>query len=163
MSRRTAVIVSLAALFAVAGGAAYWFQPWRLATTTVVDEALPGLPAAVTMIAEGELISHEHPTTGLVRLVRDTDGSTVVRIERLDTSDGPDLHVLISDAPVLPGRDGWHVFDDGRHVDLGALRGNQGNANYRVPAGVDVTGLNSVSIWCDRFDVSFGAAALTPV
>jgi hypothetical protein len=32
-----------------------------------------------------------------------------------------------------------------------------------MPAGADVDGLTSVSIWCDRFDVSFGAAELLDV
>lgn len=167
--RRPAVLIPLAVVALVAlGWGAYWFQPWRLATNTTVSEVLPGLPAAEAepepaipvVLARGSLISHEHDTSGLVRLVRDTDGTLIVRIEGLDTSDGPDLHVFVSDAPVLPGADGWHVFDDGRHVDLGALKGNRGDANYPVPAGVDISGLDSVSIWCDRFDVSFGAAAL---
>jgi hypothetical protein len=32
---------------------------------------------------------------------------------------------------------------------------------YRFPAGVDPSDFRSVSIWCKRFSVSFGAAALT--
>jgi hypothetical protein len=31
-----------------------------------------------------------------------------------------------------------------------------------VPAGTDLTGLTSVTIWCKRFSVSFAAAALDP-
>jgi hypothetical protein len=33
---------------------------------------------------------------------------------------------------------------------------------YRIPASADLTRLTSVTIWCARFAVSFGAAALTP-
>jgi hypothetical protein len=62
----------------------------------------------------------------------------------------------------VEGRDGWHVFDDGRTVELGRLKGNRGNQVYDVPAGTDLTGLISVTIWCKRFAVSFGAAALAP-
>ncbi|MBK3588432.1 DM13 domain-containing protein, partial [Streptomyces sp. MBT57] len=32
--------------------------------------------------------------------------------------------------------------------------------NYPLPAGLDPAAFTSVSIWCDRFDVSFGAAEL---
>lgn len=174
-TRPVVLVVLVAALIGI-GWAAYWFQPWKLATNTTVNESLPGLveasaegkppgdhEAAPRVLAEGKLISHEHDTSGMVRLIEDADGNRVVRIENLETSDGPDLHVFLTDAPVLPGRDGWHVFDQGRHVDLGPLKGNRGNANYPVPSGVDIAGLNSVSVWCDRFDVSFGAAELTPV
>lgn len=110
----------------------------------------------------GTFITHEHGTTGIARVLRLADGSRVLRLEDLDTSNGPDLKVVLSDAPVLAGRPGWHVFDDDAHVKLANLKGNRGSQNYAIPAGVDLAALRSVSIWCDRFNVSFGAAALTP-
>ena len=171
--RHPAVLVVVALLLVAVGTAAYWFQPWRLATTTTVDEAPPTAAAPAGQVtvasprpplvqAEGAFISHEHATTGTAKLMRLSDGSQVLRLENLDTSDGPKLVVLLADAPVIGNSDGWHVFEQGRHVNLGALKGNSGSANYAVPAGVDVMGLDSVSIWCDRFDVSFGAAELKP-
>lgn len=155
----------------------YWFQPWKLWQDKTVQEALPsavapappqaGAPSASPSpaprprtLAGGELISHEHATSGSVRLVRLPDGSHLVRLEDLDTSNGPDLRVWLTDAPVKEGRSGWHVFDDGAYVSLGKLKGNKGSQNYTVPADVDPSRYTSVSIWCDRFDVSFGAAEL---
>ncbi|WP_039797838.1 DM13 domain-containing protein [Nocardia araoensis] len=147
------------------------FQPWRLFTDTIVQEAVPSAPPAPgpggiesqpRTIAQGTFVSHEHATAGTVAVLRLADGSRVLRLENLDTSDGPDLHVWLTDAPVREGRDGWFVFDDGSHTDLGKLKGNQGNQNYPIPADVDLTRLTSVAIWCDRFDVSFGAAELRP-
>ncbi|WP_282699926.1 DM13 domain-containing protein [Streptomyces sp. CC219B] len=117
-------------------------------------------PAGPETLADGELISHEHATSGTVKLVRLADGSHIVRLENLDTSNGPDLRVWLTDAPVKEGRAGWHVFDDGKYVSLGKLKGNKGSQNYTVPADVDLTHYSSVSIWCDRFNVSFGAAEL---
>ena len=83
-------------------------------------------------------------------------------LEDLATSDGPDLHVWLTDQPVIEGQAGWRVFDDGRYVELGPLKANNGNQVYDVPPGTDLTGLTSVSIWCKRFAVSFGAATLNP-
>lgn len=173
---------------AVVGGTLglYWFQPWKLWQDETVDEALPGAvttaspPGAVTTspppaaapapsptrdagprtVAGGELVSHEHSTSGTAQLVRLTDGSHVVRLENLDTSNGPDVHVWLTDAPVKEGKAGWHLFDDGQYVDLGKLKGNKGSQNYVVPADVDPSRYSSVSVWCDRFNVSFGAAEL---
>ncbi|MEU6810445.1 DM13 domain-containing protein [Streptomyces sp. NPDC046831] len=164
---------------AVAGGGfgLYWFQPWRLWQDEAVEEALPQVvetsappaaapsqtpatPAGPQTLASGELISHEHTTSGTVKLVRLADGSHIVRLENLDTSNGPDLHLWLTDAPVKEGTAGWHVFDDGEHVSLGKLKGNKGNQNYALPEDVDPARFSSVSIWCDRFDVSFGAAEL---
>lgn len=170
---------------AAAGLGLYWFQPWKLWQDETVDEALPATadvaasrapaqgpssrkpatppPAEPVTLAAGDLISHEHATSGTVKLVRLADGSHVVRLEDLDTSNGPDLRVLLTDAPVEEGRAGWHVFDDGKHVGLGKLKGNKGSQNYTVPTDIDPARYSSVSIWCDRFDVSFGAAELALV
>jgi hypothetical protein len=128
-----------------------------------VPPALTPGAAAIgpAVLASGAFVSHEHRTTGTARLIRLADDSLVVRLEQLDTSDGPALHVWLTDQPVRSGSAGWHVFDDGRYVDLGVLKGNQGSQNYAIPTGTDLTGLTSVSVWCARFHVSFGAAQLT--
>ncbi|MFF9116550.1 DM13 domain-containing protein [Streptomyces massasporeus] len=176
---RPLVIAVLVVVIAGVGLGLYWFQPWKLWQDETVQEALPtavapaptappaGAPSASPSaaprprtLAGGELISHEHATSGKVKLVRLANGSHVVRLEDLDTSNGPDLRVWLTDAPVKEGRAGWHVFDDGAYVSLGKLKGNKGSQNYTVPADVDLTRYTSVSIWCDRFDVSFGAAEL---
>ncbi|MGK3943415.1 DM13 domain-containing protein [Streptomyces sp. RP5T] len=172
---------ALVVVIAAVGFGLYWFQPWKLWQDETVDETLPGVVATARSmpepstsrvsevpgpaeqpqtVASGELISHEHATSGTVKLVRLADGSHVVRLENLDTSNGPDLRVWLTDAPVKEGTAGWRVFDDGKHVSLGKLKGNKGSQNYTVPPDVDPAGFTSVSIWCDRFDVSFGAAEL---
>ncbi|MEV8634755.1 DM13 domain-containing protein [Streptosporangium sp. NPDC051023] len=120
-----------------------------------------GKAAGPEVLAKGTFVSHEHDTAGRAVLLRLADGSRVLRIENLATSDGPDLRVWLSDQPVVKGSAGWFNLDDGRHLDLGALKGNKGDANYAVPAGADLTGLKTVTVWCRRFSVSFGAAALT--
>jgi hypothetical protein len=166
----TAVVVGMV----VGAAALYWFQPWRLFTDSTINEVLPtaiepsSLPtsgsappqAQNVLLATGTIISHEHESHGLVRLIRLADGRTQLTLEDLATSDGPDLHVWLTDQPVLSGRDGWHVFDDGRFVELGPLKANNGNQVYDVPEGTDLNGLISVTIWCKRFAVSFGAARL---
>jgi Electron transfer DM13 len=162
--RRLLVGIGLCLVVLVAFGA-YWLQPWKLWTSTTVNEATPSASAsaaASTVLSEGRFISHEHSTTGTAKLLQLSDGTKVLRLEDLATSEGPKVQVLLSDAPVISRSEGYRVFDEGRYVDLGPLKGNKGNANYVVPAGVDVDGLTSVSIWCDRFDVSFGAAELSP-
>jgi hypothetical protein len=125
--------------------------------------ASPSPASTARVIARGELVSHEHATTGTVVVLALPDGRRVLRLQDLRTSNGPDVKVWLSDAPVLRGSDGWRVFDDGAYADLGSLKGNVGNQNYAIPASVDLAALPSLSLWCDRFDVSFGAATLTPV
>ena len=170
--RRPVVAVPLAlVLLAGFGVAMAAFQPWKIFVDSVVVEAVPTAPsdagggsaAEPVTLATGSFISHEHETTGSVSILRLADGTRVLRLEDLSTSNGPDLKVWLTDAPVIEGTEGWRVFDDGAWVDLGALKGNVGSQNYAIPADVDLAQLTSVSIWCDRFDVSFGAAELALV
>ncbi|MGH8861080.1 MAG: DM13 domain-containing protein [Jatrophihabitantaceae bacterium] len=186
MTRRRAVLFGAAAVLAVALAAGLaWFQPWRLFTNHRVDDVLPAVatrsvpaaahptaaaaaprtpvPPQAVLLARGMFISHEHDTIGAVSVVRQPDGSRVLAIAGLRTSDGPDLHVWLTDRAVRPGESNWYVFDDGKHISLGTLKGNLGNQLYPIPAGAALDELISVSIWCARFDVSFGAAALVPV
>ncbi|MFD9036656.1 DM13 domain-containing protein [Streptomyces sp. NPDC059567] len=173
--RRRGPLVAGAVIVAIALAAVglYWFQPWKLWQDETVREALPtaapdagaGAPSSSASegprtVARGNLISHEHATSGTVKLIRLPDGTHTVRLEGLETSNGPDLRVWLTDAPVKEGVAGWRVFDDGKYLSLGKLKGNKGDQNYAVPAGVDPSGFSSVTIWCDRFDVSFGAARL---
>lgn len=173
MSKRARIVwAALAVLIVGASAGLYWFQPWKLFTDKTVNEVLPTVvvasPSAVVpsqnvLVATGSLISHEHDSSGDVRLVRLADGRVQLTLENLVTSDGPDLRIWLTNQPVIDGRSGWFVFDDDRYVELGPLKANRGNQVYDVPAGTDLTGLTSVTIWCVRFSVSFGAATLSPV
>ena len=107
------------------------------------------------MLAEGDFEDAEHGTDGVARILELADGRRFVRLEGLATSDGPDLHVWITDQP--SGGE-WGSYDDGRYVRLGELKANNGNQNYEIPADADLGGLASVVIWCDRFNVAFGTA-----
>lgn len=177
-NRKAIVPVSILGILVLIVGA-YIFQPWKLFVDTEVQESFPTIqqspegttepadtetaPPADTepiVLAQGSLISHEYETSGTVKILQLADGTRVLRLENLDTSDGPKVEVWLTDAPVIEGQDGWRVFDDGKYQTLGALKGNQGNQNYQIPADLDLSEFSSVSLWCVTFSVSFGAAEL---
>lgn len=160
----------------------YWFGPQHLFLDERVDEALPSAAAidggrgsnpgetggvigragdvaeeiTPTVLSQGDFRSLEHETNGVASVVKLEDGSRFLRIEDLDTSSGPDLRVYLSQAPA----DGSEDSLDDAFVDLGGLRGNQGNQNYEIPAGVELDDFQSVAIWCRRFSAGFGVAPL---
>ena len=45
-------------------------------------------------------------------------------------------------------------------VELGRLRGNQGDQNYTLPASVDLEKYNAAVIFCERFHAIFGLARM---
>jgi hypothetical protein len=124
------------------------------------SEELSNSDSDPVVLLQGSLISHEHETSGSVKILQLADGSRILRLENLETSDGPRVEVWLSDAPVVAGFDGWFLFDDGDYASLGAIKGNKGNHNYPIPNDLDLTRFTSVSLWCVTFSVSFGAATL---
>ncbi len=98
-----------------------------------------------------------HRGSGTATIYRTPDGSEVLRLENLDVTNGPALHVVLSTHPD-PTRS-QHVKQEG-YVDLGDLKGNRGNQNYPIPAGVDTSIHKSVVIYCYPFAVVFSVATL---
>jgi hypothetical protein len=146
------------------------YQPQKLFIETTLDEALPSaVPAAVAPtptsvpagpreLAAGELRGLAHRGSGQVRLLALADGARVLRLVSLDVENGPDLHVYLADAPA----DADPAQFGRRFADLGLLKANHGNQNYRLPAGTDQAGFGSAVIWCKRFAVGFAVAPLAP-
>lgn len=140
--------------------AMWWLEPWKLFTRTSLDETLPH-GAQTTRV--GHFASHIHQTTGTARLLILPDGTQIMRMENLHTTQGPQLRVWLSDTRVAHGGSRCRKFRRSNHIDLGPLRANRGNANYGIPADADIAGIGSVNLWCARFGVSFGAAQLRPL
>jgi hypothetical protein len=182
--RRTFLALASAAFLVSLVAGMLLFQPWRLFTSSSIDEPLTPGPAATApagppqagsppvasgpapaataaagpnVLATGPFQSQEHPTSGSASLVQLPDGSYVVRLENLASSDGPDVKVWLSD---LEAGGDWFKYRSGRFLDLGPVKATHGNQNYAVPPGTDLTGLGTVVLWCDRFSVAFGSAAL---
>nr|MDE0501086.1 DM13 domain-containing protein [bacterium] len=131
-------------------------------TTTVAPTTTTAPPTTTTTVPEGpvllsvsEWISIGHPGTGTVLVYRQPDGSHVVRFEDLDVSNGPDLLVILSAAPLVDDR---AAYSEVAYLSLGDLKGNQGNQNYIVPPEVDLDDYQTVAIWCRRFNYTFNAA-----
>ncbi|MGW6448194.1 DM13 domain-containing protein [Lentzea sp. NPDC055074] len=176
--RRFLIPVSVFLVVALGVGL-YLFQPWRLLTVRETHEALLVPTTSVTApvstsastsastsveapvetakeVAMGQWRSLEHATTGKASLVRLPGGAHSVQFAGLDTSDGPDLYVYLSPHASSSSE---KTFGQG-FTSLGKLKGNRGDQVYDIPAGVDVSAIRSVVIWCQRFSAGFAVAPL---
>ena len=173
-------VISAAAAFIGVGLVIFglvWFQPQKLFLNKTVNEPLPGIiattpageansgaaegrssPSGPPVLRSGSFRSLEHATTGKAMVLRRPGGSLILRLERLSTSNGPDLRVYLSR---VPASGQLHAYRTG-FIDLGALKGNRGSQNYAIPAGTDLSAFKSAVIWCRRFVVGFGVAPLSP-
>ena len=115
-------------------------------------------------LAAADFIDAEHGTSGRAVIYLRDDGSRYLRLEGFETSNGPDVHVWITDqqsgGDCEGCSDSWGIYDDGDYVKLGSLKGNIGDQNYEIPGDADLGNMKSVVIWCDRFNVAFGTAAI---
>jgi len=93
-----------------------------------------------------------HFGEGTARLIETAPGQYTLRLEGFAVRNGPDLYVYLSPDP--------GGYADGA-IALGRLKADRGNQNYEVPAGTDLSNVESVVIWCRQFSVLFATARLS--
>jgi hypothetical protein len=144
----------------VLAGAWWAFRPEKLFINQKVNEAAPtALRAEPEALYTGKLEGKVHPTSGRATIYKAADGKEYLRLSDFKTSNGPDVHVLLvrAEDKVL---DGEIVKGDFDNVELGTLKGNQGDQNYDLPASVDLNQYHAVAIYCERFHAICGMARL---
>lgn len=96
-----------------------------------------------------------HKGSGQATIYRLPDASHILRLENLNVTNGPDLHVILT--PHQNPASSNEVRVRG-YVNLGKLKGNIGNQNYGIPVEVDINAQKSVVIYCKAFHVLFSIA-----
>jgi hypothetical protein len=148
----------------------YWFRPELLLIDHAVSEKFPDssggkmsvldesrATSASTVLAHGTFRSVAHDTTGEATVYRLDDGQRLLRLTDFATSNGPDVRiVLVAAADAMDSAS----VKQAATIELGPLKGNRGDQNYLLPAGVDLEQYRAVAIWCHRFSVNFGTAPL---
>ena len=160
------IVVGLGALIVV------WalFRPEKLFVNRKVNESLPttatsaaSMPTGRSTMAPAALLSGSfhsgaHETTGTASIYQLDGGKRVLRLTNFKTSNGPDVHVYLVAANDATDNDS---VKKAGFLDLGSLKGNEGDQNYDLPTNVDLRKYRAVTIWCKRFSVNFGTAPLT--
>ena len=110
-------------------------------------------------LVTGKFHGKVHKTEGRATIYQEADGKLVLRLTKFKTSNGPDVHVILV-ATTDAMDDANFLKDNTEKLELGKLKGNEGDQNYEIPAGTDLTKFRTVSIYCERFNANFGAAPL---
>jgi len=146
----------------------YLFRPELLFVKTTVNEELPGMAMdsassdgnAPATLLSGTFHSVAHETEGSATLLALPDGKRILRLTNFRTSNGPDVRVYLVAAE--DAADNETVTRAG-FIELGKLKGTEGDQNYEVPENVDLDTYRAATIWCARFGVNFATAPLMPV
>src|SRR5215470_2583237 len=157
MKKWIKLLIPVAAVLALV--AWYAFRPERLVVNRRVDEAMPTGQGGLSSqpLESGRFYSILHPTEGTVTIFQMGDGTRILRLTSFRTSNGPDVHVYMVAA--ADAKDVATV-QQADFIDLGVIKGNIGDQNYILGNDVDLGKYRALSIWCKRFSVNFGAAAL---
>ena len=110
-------------------------------------------------LATGTFHGKVHKTSGRATVYQEGDGKLLLRLTNFKTSNGPDVHVVLIAAKDADD-DANFLKNNTERIELGKLKGNEGDQNYDIPAGADLNKFQTVSIYCERFDANFGAAPL---
>jgi hypothetical protein len=124
-----------------------------------MEEPMPEAPAEWIVVRQGSFVDADsfHQGSGTATIYQQGE-EQVLRFETFTVTNGPDLHVILTNHPAPASRS--DVGED--YIDLGPLKGNQGNQNYEIPAGTDLSQYQSVVIYCVPFHVIFATATLNP-
>lgn len=110
------------------------------------EEAMPEL-LSPTIYASGDFteIDAIRRAEGAVTVYQQADGSWLIRFEGFQVRPIPQLHLFLSAHP--DPRTPEEVRAEGLGLDWGPLKGDVGNQNYPMPAGFDMSAVQSVVIY----------------
>jgi hypothetical protein len=115
------------------------------------------------VLAVGNLVKGEHPTSGRVQLLQQGKERILELGSDFKTSNlGPDLVVILHRSPDVIGSTvpPAYPIQEGDYVLLAPLKRFTGAQRYPVPAEINLAEYPSAAIWCRRFNATFGAAQL---
>ena len=124
-----------------------------LARSTAPASPAQTAPAQNVQIESGTFVSGEHASRGSAAVVRLPNGSRILTFTHFSTSPGPDLRVRL-----VPGNS-TDATTPGT-LDLGSLKGNQGDQQYKIPGSADLARYRTAVVWCRAFTVAFASARL---
>jgi|GEM_PF-172408 len=158
MSMQKKIIVGVAVIAAIVAGWAA-FRPELLFVNKKVNEGFPTAAStlASTVVSSGTFHGVAHETKGNASVLQVPGKASVLRLTNFTTSNGPDVRVFLIGAK--DATDNATVTRDG-YLEIAKLKGNEGDQNYDIPAGTDLSKYHAVTIWCNRFHVNFATAPL---
>ncbi len=94
---------------------------------------------------------HDHKVSGGYSIVEKGGKQSLVLADDFLLDGAPDPYVVLSADDMGSG---------GRTLNLGALTRKKGSSTFAIPAGTDLAQYTHVLVWCKKYNVTLGSAAL---
>ena len=101
-----------------------------------------------SVLLSGTFVNGSHNVSGVAKVLK-VNNDEIIRFENFKTVNGPDLYIYLSTDNSAKD-----------FINLGAIKGTEGEINYSIPQGTDLNKYNHVLVWCKTFSVLFGSATL---
>jgi hypothetical protein len=123
-----------------------------LAFTACNKSTMPVITMPVDNMAafKGVFASSAHPTSGTASINKE---KTILSLTNFKSDPGPDLDIYFASNLANVNAE---------FINLGDIKGLNGNYDYSLPTNVDFTKYKYVIVWCKAFNVNFGYATLAP-
>lgn len=113
-------------------------------------------PERDVQVLDGPVQALSHSASGRAAVVELARGGRVLTLTGFEIDPGPDVRVYLAAGNPRTDAD----VDDFR--SLGALKGNVGDQQYRIPRGLDLDRYDTVVFWCVPFSNAIARAPLRP-
>src|SRR5580692_8269404 len=160
MGRRKGILAAVGLPVLVA---LWWaFRPEKLWINQKVNEPAPFEASdGPQPILTGRFEGKTQQTSGRATIYKKPGGEEYLRLSDFTTSNGGDVHVLLA-------RSGDQSLaqdaskGDLDSVDLGSLKGIQGDQDYDLPRATDLNKYDAVVVYSEQSHAVFGVAKLEP-
>ena len=109
------------------------------------------------VIAQGQFVTVEqdHPTAGKAIITEENGQKYLTFDDEFTTARGPQVKVVLHRDASVPVN-----LQEDSYIAIAPLESFDGTQKYLLPSSIDVDDYQSVAIWCEKFNVTFGYAAL---
>lgn len=100
-------------------------------------------------------VEQDHPTQGKASIISENGQRYLVFDAAFTTAQGPDVQIILHRDSRIPVQ-----VNEQDYITLAPLKSFDGQQRYALPNDLDLNQFKSVGIWCRKFNVTFGYAAL---
>ncbi|HHP7230306.1 MAG TPA: DM13 domain-containing protein [Xenococcaceae cyanobacterium] len=126
-------------------------------TQLTINSNYAQLPETADVIASGNFVTVEqdHPTTGQATIIEENGQRYLEFDSDFTTAQGPAVKVVLHRSNSVPVN-----LQEADYITIAPLQSFDGQQRYPLPADLNLDEYQSVAIWCEQFNVTFGYADL---
>ncbi len=113
-------------------------------------------PAEPIVLGAGNFRGIDHKSGGMATLYRQPDGSNLLRLSDFYVEAGPAMYIFVAQSGEINQPSDLQAG----YLELGKLKGSEGNQNYSLPADFDPALYRNVVIWCEKYQVLMAVAPI---